>query len=308
VGVFTWGIDFIVWLQTFSGPLLDGVFKFITVLGGVEFYLVLIPLVYWCFDRHIGARTALLFLLGAYVNLGLKSLFATPRPFRVAPDRVRALVTTETYGFPSAHAQSAATVWGYLAARLGGLLWIAGIGLPFVVGVSRMYLGVHSPADVLGGWALGGALAAAGVWGAPFAGRWWGRAGLRLRLAGAVAVPLLLAAIWPDRHAVRVAAALAGTGVGITLERRYVAFSAGGVLWKRALRFILGVTVLLALYLGLKAVLAEEGKVGSAAATSLAALRYCLVGLWIGCGAPLVFVRTRLAARETGGQAAATYA
>jgi membrane-associated phospholipid phosphatase len=308
VGVFAWGIDFIVWLQTFSGPFVDGVFRFISVLGGVESYLVLIPLVYWCFDRHIGARTALLFLFGAYVNLGLKNLFASPRPFKVAPGRIRALVTTETYGFPSAHAQGAATVWGYLAARLGGWLWIAGIGLPLVIGVSRMYLGVHSPADVLGGWALGGALAAAGVWGAPVAGRWWARAGLRLRLAGAVAIPLILAAIWPDRHAVRVAAALAGTGVGITLERRYVAFSAGGVWWKRALRFLLGVTVLLAVYLGLKALLPEEDKVGSAVATSLAALRYCLAGLWIGFGAPLVFVKTRLAARETVGQEAATSA
>jgi membrane-associated phospholipid phosphatase len=295
----TWGIELNAWLQTFSGPLPDRLFKAVTVLGSEEFYLVLIPLVYWSFDRRVGMRIALFFLFSACVSLGLKNLFASPRPFEVAPDRVRALVRTRSYGFPSAHAQGAATVWGYLAARLGGWFWIAGIGLPLMIGISRLYLGVHSPADVLGGWAVGAGCVALGIRGAPLAERWWAKTGLPVRLAGAIAVPLALATAYPSRLTFKVMAALAGTATGIVLERRFVRFSARGALWKRAVRFVPGAAALLALYVGFKLALPAEDRLGATVATVFSAARYCLAGLWVAFAGPLVFVKTGLAARDS---------
>jgi hypothetical protein len=82
--VFTWGIEFNVWLQTFSNPFLDALFKAITFMGNEEFYLILLPLVYWCFDKRIGVRLTFLYLLGAYINTGLKDLFGAPLPVRAA--------------------------------------------------------------------------------------------------------------------------------------------------------------------------------------------------------------------------------
>jgi len=293
---FTWGTEFNAWLQTFGGPFVDGLFKIISVLGSVQFYLVLIPLVYWCFDRRTGGRIGVLFLLSAYVSISLKYLFATPRPFEVAPGRVRHLVETRTFGFPSAHAMGSATVWGYLAAHLGRWLWVAGIGLPLLIGVSRMYLGVHSPADVLGGWAIGAGLVAVAVRGLPAAERRLARAGLGVQLALAIVAPVCLAILSRNTWAVRVAAALAGAAVGIVIERRYVRFSARGASSKRVLRFLVGAAVLIPLYLGLK--MAQE-TVGPATGEAIAAARYWLAGFWVFVGGPLLFMKTGLARMET---------
>ena len=94
-------------------------------------------------------------------------------------------------------------------------------------------------------------------------------------------------------------AALAGTAAGIVLERRYVRFSARGAWWRRVARFLLGAAVLLALYLGFKLALPGEDRVGRTVVTVFSAVRYCLAGFWVLFAGPLLFVKTRLAARET---------
>ncbi|HID87799.1 MAG TPA: phosphatase PAP2 family protein [Anaerolineae bacterium] len=296
--VFTWGIEFNVWLQTFSTPFLDALFKAITFMGNEEFYLILLPLVYWCFDKGIGVRLVFLYLLGAYINTGLKDLFGAPRPFQFAPERVRAIGDAKGYGFPSGHSQGSAMVWSYLATQVGRWFWIAGIGLPLLVGLSRMYLGVHFPGDVLGGWAIGAVCVALYVWLAPAAARWLRRTPLALKLALAIVIPLVLVAIHLNDDTVKAMAALMGLGAGIALEVQHVGFSARGGWWKRALRFLVGAVVLLALYLGLKLVFPGEEQVGPLVATVFRMLRYGLIGLWAGFVGPWAFVSLKLAEKE----------
>jgi membrane-associated phospholipid phosphatase len=296
--VFTRGIEFNIWLQTFSNPFLDALFKAITSMGDEEFYLILLPLVYWCFDKWLGARLAFLFLLSSYINTGLKDLFGAPRPFQFAPHRVRAIVKAKGYGFPSGHSQGSATVWGYLATQVRRGFWVVGIGLPLLIGLSRMYLGVHFPGDVLGGWAIGAVCVAFYVWVTPAAARWLSRTALPLRLALAIVIPLILVAIHPTDDTVKAMATLMGMGAGIALEAQYVDFSARGVWWKRVLRFLLGAVVLSALYLGLKLVFPGEEQVGTLVATVFRMLRYGLLGLWASFVGPWTFVRLRLAETE----------
>jgi undecaprenyl-diphosphatase len=96
-------------------------------------------------------------LLVHFVNVGLKHWFV-----RARPTLFDEITRPETWSFPSGHAMSAVQVWGSIAAVLialypqrrvayvaGALLLIAGIGL------SRVYLGVHWPTDVLAGFAAG---------------------------------------------------------------------------------------------------------------------------------------------------------
>jgi undecaprenyl-diphosphatase len=108
-------------------------------------------------------RTLVLVLLatvgGAGMNSLLKQLFSRPRP-SVVPH----LTEVMTQSFPSGHAMLSATVYltlgGLLAQlaerrRLKAYILAVAVLMPFLVGLTRVYLGVHYPTDVLGGWVAG---------------------------------------------------------------------------------------------------------------------------------------------------------
>lgn len=96
---------------------------------------------------------------GALLSSGLKELFGRERP-----DRAFHVVEVLTASFPSGHAMLSAVVYltlGVLLSRLVGSAWgrawclLTALGITVLVGLSRLYLGVHYPTDVLGGWAAG---------------------------------------------------------------------------------------------------------------------------------------------------------
>jgi undecaprenyl-diphosphatase len=96
---------------------------------------------------------------GATISSGLKLLVGRPRPAALFP-----LVHPESPSFPSGHAMLAAVVYLTLGAllarfvprrRVKAFFITAAMILVFLVGVTRVYLGVHYPSDVLGGWSAG---------------------------------------------------------------------------------------------------------------------------------------------------------
>lgn len=115
-----------------------------------------------------GRRAAALFVAiaslgGLALNTALKYGFERERP-----EVSLRLIEIDSFSFPSGHAMSSATIYLTLAVLLSQLapqrrrkLYIFGAAaaLTFVVGVSRVYLGVHYPTDVLAGWAAGAAWA-----------------------------------------------------------------------------------------------------------------------------------------------------
>ena len=82
-----------------------------------------------------------------------------------------------------------------------------------------------------------------------------------------------------------------GMGAGVALTRQVAPFSADGPLWQRAVRFLVGVIGLLVLYVGLTLVFPAEG---ASLYFVMRVVRYALVGLWVGLGAPWVFRKLRL--------------
>ena len=290
--ILNWGVDVILWLQRFS-PALDWPFRIFTFMGEEQFFLILLPLIYWCLDRRTGARLTVLFLICAYTNAVAKTLAAQPRPFEY-DSRVRQLTAAGGGGLPSGHTQAATVIWGYLAYTFRRpWVWALSAALLVLIPLSRIYLGVHFPTDVLGGYVLGAVLLLLYIWLEPGAERWLEGRGLAWQLGLAVVVPLLMAILFFTDDGVTEGAALMGMGVGFVLERRWVGFDAGGVWWKRVLRFLLGVVVLFGLWMGLRVAFAGFGE--ATTALLLRFVRYGLVGLWGGLGAPWAFVRLGLA-------------
>ncbi|MBN1812719.1 MAG: phosphatase PAP2 family protein [Anaerolineae bacterium] len=292
--VWQWGLDFIRAVQSVHGPVLDTIFKAITFMGEEDFFFILLPLILWCVDFAFGARLAFFFLFSSCVNSIAKGLIDHPRPCDLDPE-VKLYDYTGRYGLPSGHSQSAVVLWGAIASYARKRwVWVVAVLLMVLIGFSRIYLGVHFPTDVLGGWTLGVILLAFYILLVPRIETWLKRASLVVRLALVVAIPLVLVLIYPSDDAISAMGVFLGAGVGIVLTGQWVPFSAAGPLWQRAVRLLLGAAVLLALRFGLKAVFPDEGE---ALYALLRFVRYVVVGLWATLGAPWLFVKLRLASR-----------
>lgn len=289
--IFNWGANIVLWMQQFS-PALDPPFKVFTFLGSEDFFIILLPLVYWCLDRKTGGRLLILFMFSSYFGALAKVVLHQPRPFTYDP-RVKMLVTEVSYGFPSLHTQNTTVIWVYLAAVMRKRwLWITAAVLLVLVPLSRVYLGVHFPTDLVGGYLFGAILVLLGLWlDSPLDTR-LGRLNLGWQIGLAVLASSLMLALFPtaDETALVTSALILGVGSGMAIERRWVGFESGGSAGKQALRFALGMVTTILLRFGLKAAFA-----GFEQETVFHFLRYSILGIWCGLGAPWFFVRFKLA-------------
>lgn len=149
------GIEFITWLQKL-GSWLTPIMKLFTDIGSEQFYLVVAPAILWCIDTTFGLRMIIFLLFNGMINTVLKVAFHGPRPYWYARD-VKALGSAaNSFGAPSGHAQNSVVVWGTLAEQIKHRwAWILATLLMFLIGVSRIYLALHFPHDVLLGWVFG---------------------------------------------------------------------------------------------------------------------------------------------------------
>ncbi len=132
--------------------------KLISFLGGADIYLgvVMITLL---INRNHGIRQYLLYLLGSGVQKIGKSLFKQPRPY-VFSESIIERATAPGYGLPSGHALIPTVFWTYLILNTKSQIFkIIGIPLSILIGISRVYLGVHSLFQVIAGWSCGIVLA-----------------------------------------------------------------------------------------------------------------------------------------------------
>jgi len=286
-----WGTEAILWVQSFGNSFLDGLLTAATFLGEEEFYLVFLPLIYWCFSKRLGMRLAYACLLSTYLNLFLKDLFGIARPDDA---RIRFLRNETTPSFPSNHAQGAVVTWGYLASQWHNrAFWAVAIVLIFLNSLSRVYLGVHFPQDLVGGIAIGVLYLLAFNW----VGTNWGGKLAKLPLVAKVGLlvlfPIALLVAHPSEHTATTMGVLSGMGLGFLLEGRFVGFSSDGLWWRRVLRLFVGLIVVIIFYVGLKAV--SLGEVAPSLALAWRAIRYGVVGVVGTFLAPWIFVKTALA-------------
>ena len=146
-----------IWLSLYLqslGDWLTPVMKFFTWLGYPQAYIIIIAIIYWSFDRKLGLRLAIFLPVTASLNSILKQALHAPRPYWL-DSNIQAIKVTNGFGMPSGHAQ-ASTVWLYAGACLRrGWFWALAIIIVLMVGISRVYLGVHFSSQVLAGWLMG---------------------------------------------------------------------------------------------------------------------------------------------------------
>jgi membrane-associated phospholipid phosphatase len=317
------GIAFIIWLQGL-GSWLEIPMKFFSFLGTEEFFLLALPIIYWSVNANAGLRIGAILLFSGGLNDALKLAFHGPRPYWFST-QVKALASETSFGVPSGHAQIAVSLWGMAASLIKRpWVWIAAIFIIFMIGLSRLYLAVHFPHDVLLGWTLG----ALALW--AFS-RWWDvvaawarkkSLGQQIGLAFALSMVMLVMGLmafgslrgwvmpvaWKENaqqagvdalpapvtldSTITFAAVLFGMLAGLAWMNSRGAYTADGGFWQRLVRLLPGLAGILILYLGLKAIFPR----GDAFLPYvLRYLRFALIGLWVSAGAPWLFLKLKLA-------------
>jgi membrane-associated phospholipid phosphatase len=289
--ILQWGLSFIMMIQQIDTPLLDSFFRAITSLGDELFYLLLFSFLLWCVDFYLGIRVGIIFLLSVYVNTGVKEIFQQPRPFDIFPEIQK--VYASGHGFPSGHAQSSLVVWGSIAYwKKQTWIRILSVLLILLIGFSRIYLGVHFPTDILGGWLIGGLILGLSYFIFLKIKLDFIQGNMIFGIIGITLFPLILLQIQSSPDIISSVAALTGVGYGLLFFYSFIGEIRPGHWLQRLFSFLVGVIGVGILYLGLKLILPLEGQSFYQLSRFF---RYLLLGIWISFGAPWLFIRMGLA-------------
>jgi len=154
-------------LHRLDSPLMDALMLGFTFLGSFPAVAaVVVAAAIWrvrSSDRRSAVALVLVAAVTELLNLALKEFFQRPRP-----SLFQEIATLHSYSFPSGHAMASAAVYGSVAtvlaraypARRRAIL-LGACTLVLLIGLSRVYLGVHWITDVLAGWAAGAFMALA---------------------------------------------------------------------------------------------------------------------------------------------------
>ena len=150
-------MEYIHYIQQFRNPHLDAFFKFLDFFDRQEFFFILIPLIWLGVGWKSGLRLFYILFFSALSNQALKAIFAEPRPFILDPSV--GIIHVSGYSFPSGAAQTAVLLAGILIVSWKNpWKWPLAISYFLLISFSRVYLGVHYPQDIIGGWLIGALL------------------------------------------------------------------------------------------------------------------------------------------------------
>ena len=266
-------MEFLHLLQSIRTPFLDGVMQVITYLGDEAAFLAIALFVYWCTEKRNGYYLLTVGFLGIAVNQCLKITCRIPRPWVRDPSLTvvgNAQEAAGGYRFHSGHTQTVTGTLGVVAVtRQRRWPQVVCIVLILLTAFSRMYLGVHTPADVLTSLGIGIVLVLAIR---PLM-RWIGDSGSRLMglLLAMLAVSLLFLAyvyLWPfpadvdaanltsaHKNAWTMVGAVGGICVGCAVDLKWLHFPTKAVWWAQLIKFVVGVALVMAVKEGLKPVM-----------------------------------------------------
>lgn len=296
-------MDFLLFLQEGRNPLCDALFSVITLLGEETFFILIGLMFFWCINKKEGYYLLTVGLFGTVLNQFLKLLFRIPRPWVRDTSLIPVEGSVEAatgYSFPSGHTQSAVGIFGGIARwNKGVLVRILCVIACLLVGFSRMYLGVHTPADVL----VSACIALVLVFGlyplmakavdSPKTMRWLMACILALTVGYLLFVHFYAFPADVDQNnlqhgienAYKMMACLAALWLAYEVDHRWSHFDTKAVWWVQVLKLSLGLIPILAIKAGLKAPL--NALIGNEYVAD--AIRYFLLTAFAGCVWPFTF-------------------
>lgn len=294
-------MSFLYLLEKIRVPGLNELMLAVTQLGEETAFLVIALIVFWCVDKRKGYFLMSVGFLGTMANQFLKLLCRVPRPWGRDPDFTileQAREAASGYSFPSGHTQTAVGSFGCLAVTTKKrwvkiLCAIIMVLVPF----SRMYVGVHTPADVL----VGAGMALALIWLLkPVVYREDGK-GMKPLLAAMIALAvlfLLFVELWqfPEdmdetnlasgyKNAYTLLGCLVGVAMVYIADEKWLHFPVEAKWWVQIIKAAVGLVLVLAVKEGLRSPL--EALFGGHMAAR--AVRYFLVVTAAGALWPMSF-------------------
>jgi len=274
-------------------PWAELFFRGITELGSDYIYMTLIAVGFWTVNKRASILTALVLAASSTSNYWLKITFKNPRP--PATNWLPG-VQASNYSLPSGHAQNSTALWGWLGIKIK-TLWMSILSTVLIVliGLSRIYIGVHWLEDVFMGWAVGLLLLIV-LWRLEKPARSvlskYNPIMLYLALAlfglAAMILTELLSPVTTaglDSNFGTNGGLIIGLGVGLALEKRYVDFEIAPKQekkWRTASKIIIGLILVSVITLGLAQILPTE-------VYWLRAIRYALATIVVVFFWPLLF-------------------
>lgn len=290
-------------------PFLDQLFLILTKLGEEAIVIVAVALLYWCISKKMAYGLGFAYFFSGLAVNTLKITCRIDRPWILDPafqvvEGAKGHATS--YSFPSGHTQSATALYGTLGLKVktGWLKALFLLCIP-IVGFSRMYLGVHTPADVIVSFLVTGSFV---VLFTLLCSKlepsinFFAVAGSVLAVCGAAALVYaihlngngIIAYDYASDISKMVGAAL-GFAVGCILERKFVNFDPRSCKpWQQAVKLVVGIGVTLGLKSGLKPVFALI----DSKSLVFDALRYGVLILWVVVLWPAIFTKIFKASKK----------
>ena len=264
-------MKFLYLLEKVRMPVLNEFMTTITHLGAEVAFLVIALIVFWCVDKRRGYYILSVGFIGTILNQFLKLWFRVPRPFESDPEFTileSAREEATGFSFPSGHTQSSVGTFGGIAytEKNKWIRYIA-IAIAVLVPFSRMYVGVHTPQDVL----VAAVIAVALIFivrpivfkndGKYFPYLLGGMALLAIGYLCFVEMYAFPANIDPERlesgveSAYTLLGALIGLLVVYIVDEKWLHFSTDAIWWAQILKVVLGAGVVMAVKEGMRSVL-----------------------------------------------------
>ena len=295
-------MQFLYLLESIRNPVLDAFFSLITLLGDETLFIAIAIAAFWCVNKRTGYYLLTVGFFGTLLNQFLKIVCRVPRPWVRDPNFTIVESAREAaagYSFPSGHTQSITGSMGCLArVSRKTAVRVVCITIIALTAFSRMYLGVHTPADVGTSLVIGTVLVFALY---PLFEKSRENPGVMLGVVGVLTACSLIYVIfvecfpWSadlDPHnlesAVKNGYTLLGCGLAMLLsyyvESRYINFDEKATWQGQLLKLVLGFAIVLGIKAGFKPLL--ESVLPAMPARSL---RYFLMVIFAACIWPMTF-------------------